>query len=472
MIRHYLGLFCICLLLAACAPATSVRPDQLSFPDLVFDFPTVEYQRLNNGMHLFLLPDHELPLVELSVTVGGGSSLDDPQKAGISSLFASVLESGGAGERSPQQLEDELERLAAELSVSRSSYSTTISMSLRSRDLERGLEILADLLRRPEFDQERFELSRKQLREGVRRQNDNPSSVAGRTLAKVIYGDHPFGSHATLESIERIERSDLLENHRIYFQPDNMWLAVSGDVDAGQLVTLLDQQFSDWQSTGIPSLEPPNLPGSSSPSVWVAEKDIPQTTILMGHQGIEKNNPDLFALKVANYILGGGGFNSRMMREVRSNRGLAYSVYSYFQVGRILPEMFIASSETKASSTIVVVELMRSLMQQLRDEPVSEEELSLAKESLINSFVFAFDSSQSVVSRRVRLDYYDYPPNYLETYRDNLAAVTVEDVQRVAKQYLQPDQLQIVLVGRLADFDKDPSVLGLPVQQVELDSMN
>lgn len=469
MIRQYLGIFFACLLLSACAPGTSVRPDQLVFPELEFDFPTVDYQRLNNGMHLYLLPDHELPLVELSLTIGGGSSLDDLQKVGISSLFASVLESGGAGGRDPQQLEDELERMAAELSVSRGAYSTTISMSLRSRDLEPGLDILADLLRRPRFDQERFDLSLKHLREGVRRQNDDPSSIAGRTLAKASYGDHPFGRETTLKTIDRIKRDDLLEIHRTYFQPSNMWLAVSGDVDTGQLVALLDERFGDWKSTEVPSLDPPALPESSSPTVWVAEKDVPQTTILMGHQGIEKSNPDMFALKVANYILGGGGFNSRMMREVRSNRGLAYSVYSYFQVGRILPEMFIASSETKASSTIEVVELMRDLMQQLRVEQVGEEELLLAKESLINSFVFAFDSSQSIVNRRVRLDYYAYPPKYLETYREKVATVTVEDVQRVAQKYLHPDQLQIVLVGKTADFDKDPSVLGIDVQQVALD---
>jgi zinc protease len=470
VIRHYFALFCIGLLLTACAPATALRPDQLDFPALDFTFPTVEQQQLDNGMRLYLLPDHELPLVELSLTIGGGSSLDDPEKTGFSDLFAVLLESGGAGERTPRQLEDELERMAAELAVSRDAYTTTIGMSLRSGDLERGLAILADLLRRPRFDPQRFDLSRRQLREGIRRQNDIPSAIAGRTLAEATYGDHPFGRHATLETVARIERSDLIETRRAYFQPDNIRLAVSGDVDKEELVALLNQLFGDWQSAGVPNLVPPPLPEPGRPALWVARKDLPQTTILMGHRGIEKNNPDLFALKIADYILGGGGFNSRMMREVRSNRGLAYSVYSYFQVGRILPEMFIAGSETKASSTIEVVELMRDLMRQLRDEPISEEELALAKESLINSFVFAFDSSQSVVSRRVRLDYYQYPPDYLETYREKLAAVTIEDVQRAAQRYLQPERLQVVLVGRATDFDRDPAALGLPVRQVELDA--
>lgn len=471
MIRNCLGFVFVLLLLVGCTPPASVRPDQMSFPELKFDFPTVKHQQLMNGMQLYLLPDHELPLVDLTVTVGGGSSLDDPNKTGLSNLFSAALETGGAGERSPQQLEEELEQMAAELSVSRSSYSTTFSMSLRTRDLARGLEILSDLMRRPGFDVERFELSRKQLRERIRRQNDEPSSIAGRTLSKAVYGDHSFGRHATLESIDNIRRDDLLDLHGRFFQPDNVWLAVSGDIDAQPLIALLDQLFGDWQTVGAPSLAPEPLPEGDEPAVWMVEKDVPQTTILMGHRGIEKNNPDMFALNVANYILGGGGFNSRMMREVRSNRGLAYSVYSYFQVGRLLPEMFIASCETKAATTIEVVELMRDLMQQIKEEPVSAEELELAKESLINSFVFAFDSSQSVVNRRVRLDYYDYPPQYLETYREKIAAVTVEDVQRVARQYLHPDRLQIVLVGRKSEFDREPSVLGLPVQYVDLNDV-
>jgi zinc protease len=202
----------------------------------------------------------------------------------------------------------------------------------------------------------------------------------------------------------------------------------------------------------------------------IADKKIPQTSIRMGHPGISKDNPDYFALQVANYILGGGGFNSRMMREVRSNRGLAYSVYSYFQAGRRLPELFVASSETKTASTVEVVALMRQLMQQMIDEPVTEKELQLAKQSLINSFVFAFADSHSVISRKVRLDFYDYPQGYLETYQEKVAAVTVADVQRVAATYLHPDLLQIVLVGDSDAFAAQANSLGLPMETIVLET--
>jgi zinc protease len=188
----------------------------------------------------------------------------------------------------------------------------------------------------------------------------------------------------------------------------------------------------------------------------------------MGHPGISKDNPDVFALQVANYILGGGGFNSRMMREVRSDRGLAYSVYSYFQVGRRLPGLFIVSSETKCQSTVEVVTLLQQLICQIRDEPVSAAELDLAKESLINSFVFAFANSHSVVNRKVRLDYYGYPKDYLETYRQRIADVTIADVQRVARQYLHPDALQIVLVGDGQLYSDEIKKLGFPVETIDL----
>ncbi|MDT8421070.1 MAG: pitrilysin family protein [Desulfuromonadales bacterium] len=460
------------LLLTGCAGKTDVRPDQLVFPELVFELPEVEHVELANGLQLYMLADHELPLVDVTVTVGGGSIFDEHDKAGVSSLFATLLETGGAGDRSPLQLEEELERMAAELSVGRSAYATTISLSLRSQDLQRGLAILADLLRRPRFDPERLEVARNKIREGIRRRNDEPASVAGWALARSVYGDHPFGRHATLETVARIERDDLLNMHRRYFHPDNIWLSVAGDVAPETFRKQLEEVLGDWRAAGVVLPDPPPYtePPESNRTIFV-EKDVPQTTILMGHRGIEKNNPDMYALRVANFILGGGGFNSRMMREIRSNRGLAYSVYSYFEVGRRLPEMFVAGSETKCASTIEVAGVMLDLIRQLREEPVSQEELELAKQSLINSFVFAFDSSRAVVDRRVRIDYYGYPEGYLERYRERIAAVTIEDVQRVARTYLRPDQMQIVLVGRSAEFDQDPTALGCPVEQVDPDGL-
>ena len=445
-----------------------VRPDELTFPPLEFSFPEVARQQLNNGMKLYLKEDHELPLVELSLMIEGGSIYDPPDKAGLSQFFAKTLSTGGTESLSPEKLEEELESMAAILTVSSSSYAYEIDLSLHRKDLRRGIEILADLLQRPRFDEKRMELVRQQMLESIYRKNDDPSSIAGRILGEAVYPGHPFGAYPKAEVVSGFTREDLFALHQRYFHPQNMWLAVSGDVQQDNLVTLLEQQLGEWPPTQSFLREMPSLPPTPSGEIFLADKDIPQTTILMGHPGVSKNNPDVFALRVANYILGGGGFNSRLMREVRSNRGLAYSVYSYFQVGRQLPEMFIASSETKCESTVEVVQLMLQLIKQMRDEPVSDAELDLAKKSLINSFVFAFSDTHSVVSRKARLDYYAYPENYLENYRQKVAAVTVADVQRVARQYLHPGKLQIVLVGDSEKYADAIGTLGLPVKKVDL----
>ena len=193
---------------------------------------------------------------------------------------------------------------------------------------------------------------------------------------------------------------------------------------------------------------------------------MPQTTLLAGEVGITKDAPDLQAVRVMNWILGGGGFNSRLMREVRSNRGLAYSVYSYFQIGRKLPGPFIAGTETKSGTTLEVIRLLREQMARMRQAPVSAAELALAKESLINSFVFAFTDSHAIVSQQLRLDFYGYPADYLQRYRERVAAVTAADVLQAARDHLHPERQALVVVGNPTAFDGDPASLGLPVKTV------
>lgn len=470
MMKSVLYLFFV-LILSGCLPTSAglpKRPDQLRYPPLQFDFPEVAVDRLANGARIYLKEDHELPLVNLSLMVEGGSIYDPLDKTGLSELFGQALATGGSGEMSADAVEAELEGMAAGLSVNSGFYGYTINLSVHRRDLKRSLEILTELLRDPRFDQQRFELARQQMLDGIRRQNDEPSAIANRILDDALAGGHPLGTAPTAETVNAITRNDLVRLHERYFHPANFWFALSGDIDSGNVKREIESLLGDWPAGEALVREFPILPDAPGGKVMLAEKDVPQTTILMGEVGISKDNPDQYALQVANYILGGGGFNSRMMREVRSNRGLAYSVYSYFQVGRYLPGFFIAGSETKSESTNQVVELMIELIRQMRSQPVSAEELELAKQSLINSFVFAFDNTHAVVARKVRLDYFGYPRDYLEAYQQRISAVTVADVLRVSQQYLHPEQLQIVLVGRSNSYADVISGMGLPVQKVEL----
>ncbi len=457
-------------LLSGCLPTSSVvktRPDKLSFPSLQFHFPEVYREQLNNGARLYVKEDHELPLVNLTLMVEGGSIYDPLDKTGLSSLFARTLATGGTRSLPADEVEQELETMAAELSAESGLYGYTINLAVHRDDLKRSLEILTDLLRAPAFSADRFELARQQMIEGVRRQNDEPGGIAQRLLDETLVGQHPLGASATEATINGITREDLLEIHEKYFHPANFWFAVSGDVKLNQIEHQLEGLLGDWPSGDSLLREIPSMPEAPAGQILTVDKEIPQTTILIGHGGISKDNPDQYALQVANYILGGGGFNSRLMREVRSNRGLAYSVYSYFQVGRYLPGFFIAGSETKSASTPEVVGLMLKLIKQIRSEPVSGAELDLAKQSLINSFVFAFDNTHSVVARQVRLDYFDYPSDYLEQYKQHISEVTIADVQRVCQQYLHPEMLQVVLVGNTATYAEGLKPLGLPISSVE-----
>jgi len=466
MMRSFFVLVCFAFMLPGCL-AKQPRPDELKFPSLEFKLPEVVKLSTVNGALIYLQEDFELPLVEVTAVVPGGSLNDPVEKVGLASVFASSLRAGGAGDYTPQELDEALERLAINLSVSASKGAVTINMSLLKEDLSIGFEILGDLLRRPRFDEARFELVRSQMREGIRRRNDEPSSVASRNLRAAVYGDHPLGREATLNSIDNISRADLLAHYRRFFHPNNLRLAVSGAIKRNELVGHFESYLGDWFKQDFRAQQVPEVGSSLPAQLWLIEKDIPQTTVLMGHVGLKRTDPDFFPVRVMNYILGGGGFNSRLMREVRSNRGLAYSVYSYYTGGQILPGMFLAGCETRNGAVLETVQLIKSLMAQIRDEPVSDAELALAKESIINSFVFAFEDSHDVVARSLNLELYGYPDDYLQRYRERISTVSASDVQRVARKYLRPEDLQLVLVGNPREFAAPPESLGLPVVEVE-----
>ncbi len=467
MRRHFfLALAVVTLLFCVgCMAGKGVirHPDQLQFQPLKFSFPAVERIETSNGIRVFFKEDRELPLITITAVVGGGSLEDPDDKVGLGDLFGTVLRTGGAGGFPADELDEILETMGADLGVGTDTYATTLSLSVRSADLESGMAILHDLLRAPRFAEQRLELARKKEIEGIRRRNDLPETVAHRSLGRWLYQGHPLGRESTIESVSKVTRNDLLTFHQRHFHPNNMWLAVSGDLGEKDLKNLLVKVFGDWPMAEMKPTPIPPLPEKPDSVLLLTRKDVSQTNILMGSRGIDKSAPDLAACQVMNFILGGGGFNSRLMREIRSNRGLAYSIYSYFQIGRRLPGLFLIGGETKSESTLEVVNLVREMIRQMRTTEVSGEELRLAKESLVNSFVFAFTDSHAVVARELRLDFFDYPQGYLKNYRDRIASVNVADVLAAAKRHLNPADLTIALVGDEAQFDGPPASLGLKI---------
>lgn len=468
-LHRFVTLVLAVVILSACAPILPGKPDQLSYPVLEFQPQKAETLVMDNGIRLYLKEDNELPLVQITAMVGAGAMTTPMDKKGFAGLFGTTWRTGGAGERAPEELDAYLDQLAINLGASIGPYTAQLDLSSRSEDLGAGVAVLADMLRRPTFAAEKLELARLQALEGLRRQNDRPSSISRRLLMQALYPDHYLGYPKTKASLNAVDRDDLVDFHQIYFAPNQLWLAVSGDFDKQELLQLLKENLGDWVPRDVPEQRLPQITSSLEGTIRVADKELPQTTIVLGDLGMTKDNPDQYAVRVLNYILGGGSFNSRMMREIRSNRGLAYSAYSYFQVGRRLPGAFVAGTETKTESVVPAISLTREIMLDLREKPVTEAEVRLAKESQINSFVFGFENAHSVVNRQMSQDFFGYPEDYLVRYRDNIAAVTVEDVQRVAKKYLDLSRQQIILVGDAKGFREGLAEFGLPVIDVDLD---
>jgi predicted Zn-dependent peptidase len=442
-------------------------PRTMTFPGLVFKVPESTRVVLDNGMTVLLYEDHELPLVSMTAYVRTGSIYEPAGKTGLASLTGDVMRSGGTTELPPEKLDAELEFMASAVESSIGPEVGNVSLATLTRNLDRTLEIFSQVLRTPAFRADRVTLAKNNAIEAIRRQNDNPKGIADRELRKVLYAGHPLGRYATVKSVEAITRDDLVAFHRTYFHPNNIILAVAGDFNRGEVLKKLDRVFAGWEKAQV-SLPKVEKPAPITPEVLFVHKDVNQSVIRMGHLGIEKNNPDLYAIRVLDYILG-GGFTSRLVTEIRSNQGLAYNVDSAFDIGRQFPGTFVAETETKSGTTAKAITLMEQIIGGMTKGPVSDAELETAKNALINSFIFGFAKPDAIVNMQARLEYFGYPKGYLENYRDNLSRVTKEDVLRVARTYLHPDAMVVTVVGNEKTFDQPLAAFG-KVREIVLEN--
>jgi predicted Zn-dependent peptidase len=435
-------------------------PRMMTFPPLAFQMPATEREVLENGMVVYLLEDHELPLVTVQAYIGAGSVYEPADKAGLAGLAGAVLRGGGTSATSAEALDDELEFMASSIESTIGADSGSVSLRSLKKNLDRTLGLFAQVMMAPTFREDRVTQGKNRAIEAIRRQNDDPKEVADRELNRAIYAGHPLGRIPTVESVSAITRDDLIAFHRRFFHPNNVILAVTGDFDRKEILEKLRTVFAGWKREEVSLPEIPQPAPAGKPAVLLVKKDIDQSVIRMGHLGIDKNNPDLHALYVMNSILGGNGFSSRMMAVVRTREGLAYNVDSSFSAGRRFVGTFEAETETKAGTTVRAIGLMREIIDGMTRQQVSDAELTLAKESIINSFIFAFTNTAAVANQRARLEYYGFPKGYLEEFRSNIGRVTKEDVLRVARKYLRPEALTLVVVGDEKQFDKPLSTFG------------
>lgn len=454
---------------AAMDPAIS-DPREMRFPTVDFKPPEPDRVLLHNGMVVYLLEDHELPLVTIHATMRTGGWLDPTDKVGLASLTGTVMRTGGSARMSANEIDEELERLAANVSIGIGRESGSASLDVLKKDLKRGLEILADLLRTPVFQPDRVELAKLQAIENIRRRHDSPGSIAGREFAKLLYGpDHPSAREGTIESVTHITREDLVSFHQRTLHPNGIILGVTGDFEREAMLALLRETFGDWAKGDVPELKIPDAPEEAvtAPVVRYVGKDTTQTHLRVGHLSIKETDPDFVPLAIANDILGGSSFRSRLFNDVRTKRGLAYSVGSGLRVGTHDQGVWYIRAETKLPSTQEVIHQFIANIEQLRTEPVTDAELEEAKEAYVNSFVFSFTSAASIVSRLVDLEYDGLPKDWLQQVRDKVVKLTKDDVLRAARKHLHPERLRILAVGSGETLPKVLASFG-EVKEVEL----
>ena len=439
------------------------------FKSLNFVPPKVDRVVLENGMILYLLEDHDLPIFNITARIRTGAIYEPQEKAGLASLTGYVIRSGGTVSMPPDKMNEELEFMAVSVETAIDRESGSANLSTLRKDIDKSLKIFADVLMNPAFPEDKIRMRKDEVVESIRRENDNPAQIAQREFRKIMYDSkHPYSRkvEGTLESIEKITRDDMIAFHKKYFHPNNTILGISGDFNKDEIVKKLNTVFAGWKKEEIQFPEVPKVDSRFEKAVFYAYKDINQANVIMGHLGIHRKNPEYFPVMIMNFILGGGSFTARIPGRIRSDEGLAYSAYSAFQTSRDIG-MFFVSCQTKLESTNRAISIALEETEKIRKSPIDKEELTQAKETFMNQFVFRFTTSASIVGQKVDIEYEELPLNYLETYLDNVQSVTHEDVQRVARKYLHPDEIKILVVGDKEKFDKPLDSFG-KVNVIEL----
>ncbi len=443
------------LFLFALSPLHGREPEGLSFAPLRFSPPKIERRVLQSGATVYLLPDTELPLIQMTILIKTGSMYDSVDRVGVASLCSTLLRVGGTKNRSAEEIDEALERIGASIEFGIETEQASASLSILKKDLDLGIQLLSEMLKTPRFDKRKIQIEKAKVMGAIYRRNDQPFPIAQREMRKLIYGpSHPLSRTMEIPMIQKISRKDLVAFHKKYYRPNNLRIAVSGDFKTEEILTKLEGILNGWENSPIqyPEVSTVNPEENKTRTVCLAEKSLTQATILLSQLGIKRHNPDRFALEVLNEILGGSAFTSRLYKEVRSRRGLAYWIGSAFSEPWDFGTIGIGC-QTKNASVGEVIETIQNMVEEFIQTPVPNEELEAAKEAMINSFVFRYSSSHAIVTQKMSLDYFGYPEDYLETYTDKISNITSKDLREAAKKYLRPKQMKIMIVGNPKEFD-------------------
>ncbi len=402
---------------------------------------------LENGLIVLHSEEHSLPIVMITLLVRASPLNETRDKAGLANLTAELL-TEGTKHRKSSDINEEIEFLGADLYSSAESDYTTISLSVLKKDINKGFEIFSDILLNPVFPQHEIEREKEIIKGYLRQREEDPSFLAERAFKKEVFGEHPYGRlvEGSPETIENIKREDLIQFHAECFLPNNAILSIVGDISEEELTSLINRYLGDWEKADVPLKRAQGKNEKKTKKVVKIDKDLTQASVILGHSGISRDNPDYYAISIMNYILGGGGSSSRLMQSIREEMGLAYDVQSFF-FSKKEKGFFQAEVQTKnESANSVITEIVKQI-EKIRKEYVSEEELSDAKSYLIGSFPLRLDTSRKVADFFASVEFYNLGLDYIRKYPSYINSVTKEDVLRVARKYLDSEHYILVVVA-------------------------
>jgi zinc protease len=453
---------------AAAAALPSYR--DLKYPPLrQIELPKIESLTLPNGMQVMLLENHTLPLVRGTALVRTGNLFDPPAKVGLATVTGVAIRAGGTKTKDGDQLDEQLENIAANVESSIDESYGTVSFSCLKENTAEVLGIFHDILTAPEFRIEKIDLAKNQIRSGISRRNDESSGIASREFAGIVYGkNNSYGWDIQYATVDKIQRDDVVEFYKRYFFPANIILAVQGDFSAPEMKANLEKIFTDWTYTQekVPAF-PTVTKQSSAGTYLVTKTDVTQTNFILGQTGGMLNDKDYPALEVLSDILG-GGFHSRLFQIVRTRLGNAYSISSDWGAGYDHPGLFTISGSTKSASTTDTFKVILKEVDRIRTEPVSNEELEIAKNQVQNSFIFRLDTPAKTLNRLLIYKYFGYPDDFIFRYQKAISALTPSDILRVAKERIDPKSFTLLAVGNPKDFMDPLSTLGSSVRDLDI----
>jgi zinc protease len=438
-------LVCSDLPLAAAAPPPLPDPDHIRYQPLSFELPRVERVVLDNGVRLYILPDSELPLVQIKVVVGTGNMYDPPGQEGLAELTAATMRTGGKAGMSGDEVDEALESMAANFQISSNRDSTTFSFSVLKNNLDRGLDLFFGTLMQPSFEESKLILVKDLKIEELRRIADDPQKLAFREFGRLMHEGSPRGRLSTSKSIQTIGREDVLRCYRRFFYPKNIMISITGDIENKEAIIVVNRYLGAWRSQGDKPEAPP-VPQPQGGNIFFLAKDVPQSVLIFGCLAPAKRDIRFYPFEVLDFIVGSGGFRSRIFQEIRTNMGLAYSTGSFYKANSEYG-LFGAYAFTKSESVVKVSTRMREILREMGELSVSRAELEGAKKSILNSFIFSFTSAEQICLQRLMIEYDGMSDDFLTTYRSRIGNVKAEDIRDRAAQYLSPAKTIFLVIG-------------------------